>query len=475
MATVRPSELTSKIDDACPAICVDAISSGCFPSAASRLLRVSGESSSRTPADRQQHGLRRCRRWPGRGHRPGGPPRRSRRRCRAGVAAFGVARGPPAAPRGRRRPGRRRAARRRRRGRRAAGGSGEPELGALLGRPLLGLLVPLGGLEERDLGLGQGWCPAWALHCSAWASRTPRYSSLSGRPSESQASAAPLRWCRIRWPSMSSSSQARNRGQARASASWAISTTPASLVTSRDATSRSIRCSWSGSADSRRRGHPAADRLALGPGGHQPQHQVAQQVPLLGFDARVDLLGRLRDRAADATGRGVPGHGQRVALASLPRLQERVRQHRQCARRPLDLADQQVDETRLRSTARPAARAPRRRPAGLARSSPPAGAGRARAFARSRGRPRPRPAGPPASPRPAARARLAATSAAKKAPARPRRRTARRPPRTGRRGAPTARPGAASRQRLHRVLARGDDDDARPVPAQRRSDPRPHQ
>ena len=43
-----------------------------------------------------------------------------------------------------------------------------------------------------------------------------------------------LRWCRIRCPSTSSSSQARSRGQARASASWAISTTPASLVTSRD-------------------------------------------------------------------------------------------------------------------------------------------------------------------------------------------------------------------------------------------------
>ena len=45
---------------------------------------------------------------------------------------------------------------------------------------------------------------------------------------------------RIRWPSTSSSSQPRSRGQARASASWVISRTPSSLVTSRAPTSISI-------------------------------------------------------------------------------------------------------------------------------------------------------------------------------------------------------------------------------------------
>ena len=61
----------------------------------------------------------------------------------------------------------------------------------------------------------------------------------------------------MRWPSMSSSSQVRSRGQARASASWAISTTPASLVTRREPTSRSISCWWSGSAENSRRGSRA--------------------------------------------------------------------------------------------------------------------------------------------------------------------------------------------------------------------------
>ena len=63
-----------------------------------------------------------------------------------------------------------------------------------------------------------------------------------------------LRWCRIRCPSTSSSSQPCNRGQARASASWAISTTPASLVTRRELTRRSMRRSCSGSVDRSRRG-----------------------------------------------------------------------------------------------------------------------------------------------------------------------------------------------------------------------------
>ena len=60
--------------------------------------------------------------------------------------------------------------------------------------------------------------------------------------------------------------------------------------------------------------------------------------------ALVEPLGGLGDGLADAAGRGVARHGQRVALPALPRLTQRVRQQRQGARLALDVAHQQVDE-----------------------------------------------------------------------------------------------------------------------------------
>ncbi len=153
-----------------------------------------------------------------------------------------------------------------------------------------------------------------SCHSRAWARRTPRYSSLGGRPRESQASAVAERWCRIRWPSTSSSSQPRSRGQARASASWAISTTPSSLVTSRVATSRSTSSSWAGSGDDLAARQPGSDRFAFGAGGDEAEQEVVQGAPLVGVELAVQGLGGLRDRSADPAGGLVAGDGEGAAL-----------------------------------------------------------------------------------------------------------------------------------------------------------------
>ena len=81
-----------------------------------------------------------------------------------------------------------------------------------------------------------------------------------------------------------------------------------------------MRCSCSGADRQDATRHPAADRLALGAGRHQSEHQVAEQVLLVRVDAGVDRLGRSRHGAADAAGLGVPRHRQRAALTALPGL-----------------------------------------------------------------------------------------------------------------------------------------------------------
>ena len=155
----------------------------------------------------------------------------------------------------------------------------------------------------------------------------------------------------MRWPSTSSSSQVRRRGQARASDSWASSTVWSSLVTSRARDEQLdepfvFRVGGDGAA-----GDAAAHRFAFRGGRHQAQEQVAQQWLLCGGHLVVDLLGRLGDRAADPARVLVAGDGERAALAPLPRLVQRVRQQRQRPGLALDLPHQQIDQTRLQQQA----------------------------------------------------------------------------------------------------------------------------
>ena len=91
-------------------------------------------------------------------------------------------------------------------------------------------------------------------------------------------------------------------------------------------------------------GEPGADRFGGGSGRDQAEEHVAQQVAFGGVDLLVEGLGGLGDRALDAAGGLVAGHGQGVGLAAAPGLGQRVGQQRQRAGFVLDLAHQEIDQ-----------------------------------------------------------------------------------------------------------------------------------
>ena len=247
-----------------------------------------------------------------------------------------------------------------------------------------------------------------------------------------------MRWRRIRWPSTSSSSQPRRRGHARASASWASSTVPSSLVTSR------ARRGARSAARARVGGEQAPQVPGGGParlraGRDQPQQQVAQDAPLLGRRLVVDLLGRLRDRPADAAGLAVAGDGERPALAPLPGLRSA------CDNR--GSAPGSPSTSRTRRSTRPGSRSrppggpdPRLLLAARRRPSRPAGTGCARPAGRTPGVRKRRPGGRRAARPPAGRARRARRGQRRTGLVRRCRRTASSLPRTGRRRAPARDP-----------------------------------
>ena len=146
------------------------------------------------------------------------------------LGRFALAVGGDHSGRRRRRPGRRR--------RPAPGGVGGAGGHALVARrpgaPAPPLASAIDASRNCPLQLGEVRHAA-DCHSSVASSRAPRYSSVAGRPSDSQPSAAAERWRRIRCPAASSSSHERRRGHARASASWASSTLSSSAVTSRPA------------------------------------------------------------------------------------------------------------------------------------------------------------------------------------------------------------------------------------------------
>ena len=195
---------------------------------------------------------------------------------------------------------------------------------------------------------------------------------------------------------------------------------------------------WSCSAPTARTPtrHPAADRFALGAGRDQPQHQVPEQVLLIGSDAGVDRLGRPGDSPTNATGLGVPRHRQRRALPALPGLEQGVGQERQRTRRPLHLADEQVHQARLdEQSGLPGRRLDRLAQGHLAHATQQVQT----TFhepGEARGTPTPGRAGPRAVRRPRSRDPGTTRPGRSGTPrVRPRPRTARTPPRTGRRPA----------------------------------------
>ena len=68
---------------------------------------------------------------------------------------------------------------------------------------------------------------------------------------------------------------------------------------------------------------------------------------LLGIDASIDVLGRLGDRAANATAGPIAGHGEGMPLPSLPRLLQSMREEWQSTRFTLDLTNEEVDKAGL--------------------------------------------------------------------------------------------------------------------------------
>ena len=96
-----------------------------------------------------------------------------------------------------------------------------------------------------------------------------------------------------------------------------------------------------------RRAHPGADRLAAVVRRDEPQHQVAQHVLLARGQVAVEPLGGLGDGLPHAARRGIPLDGEGAALAAPPRLAQHVGQQGQRPGRALDLAHEQVDQSRL--------------------------------------------------------------------------------------------------------------------------------
>ena len=124
-----------------------------------------------------------------------------------------------------------------------------------------------------------------------------------------------------RRPSASSSSQPRNRGHSRSSASWATSTVPSLTVTRRSSASAS---STSGRpAGQLVEAHaPAHDRVSFSLAG-QPQEDPARDLPLRRVQPLVRALRESRHRAVDTADLLVGGEPQAPPVAALPQLQKR--------------------------------------------------------------------------------------------------------------------------------------------------------
>ncbi len=185
---------------------------------------------------------------------------------------------------------------------------------------------------------------AAARHSVAACSSAPRYSSESGRPSESHPSAAADRWRRTRCPAASSSSHAaqpwpcpRQRFVGELDAIVVGGDEAGAHEQAEDACTVGIAAERSG-------GDARAHRLAVGRRRDESHQQRAQLRPLLGGQALVEAVGGAGDGAPDLAGCPVRLDREHPSITPLPRFREGVRQQREGAGLALAVAYEQVDE-----------------------------------------------------------------------------------------------------------------------------------
>ena len=232
------------------------------------------------------------------------------------------------------------------------------------------------GGEERPFRVVEARCRPWR------PSRAQRPGGLPGTARWGRAPTVPTpgrpwpRWRCSRRPSRSSSSQARRRGHARQTASWAISTVSWSAITSRLATRASSTAGGGGVDGEVGAGDALADRVAGLGRDDQPQEQVAGRLATLGRQRVDDLVGGPGDRPLDAAHGAVAGGGEHRSLAPLIGFGQGVGQQRQGAG---------LDRRRRAPTDRPAPAPAAARPwrrglrsphAAAVRPSPPTGRSR---------------------------------------------------------------------------------------------------
>ena len=149
---------------------------------------------------------------------------------------------------------------------------------------------------------------------------------------------------------------ARSVGHSRISASWATSAVPSPRVTRRASARRSSSASTpratapSGPAR-RSRTRRRVSSIALAELG-QAQEQAARQRALLVGQRVDDRVGGRRDRRGDAAALAVALEGQRAPVAALPGGAQRVREQRQGAGLAGDVAQHELDQAGLEPQAR---------------------------------------------------------------------------------------------------------------------------
>ena len=318
-ASVRSSGLTSRSITRSPSPRSTPIAAGVRSSAASRLSRVCGVSSS-VDALRARAAAR------GRGR-----PRRARARRAAAASAAVASRACAGALVERDRAGDDSASASSTP--RPADDRSQPSLRALARRAARGEEVALDRVElavVRGRPLQRGGQPRAAVQLAGVA---PRVVPVA-RGLRAGARAAGV-------PAASSSSQPRSRGHSRSSASCATSTSSSPSVTRRSsastastsATSVAVRARRAGRAGGRPRRPSPVARPAAG-GSARASARSLRLEPL------VRALGQPRDRALHAAG-ALVGRRSRSALpvAVLPQLEQRRGQQRQRARLALDVGD----------------------------------------------------------------------------------------------------------------------------------------
>ena len=202
----------------------------------------------------------------------------------------------------------------------------------------------------------------------ASSSNVPRSSAPGSFLWDRQISAAPVSRSRRRIVTRSSSSHSMSFGQFHNSASWAISKcssppdSSAIALTSRAVFRRSITTSTLPRASTGVQfGLPDRFRhnLFAGSRARHFQQDRAKRELIIARQAVVHFVGCARERQAAAADLAIGVEGDPVALAEAPQLQQRELQQRQAGRLAENLFHQPIDQSRPRTSTRPAAPARR--------------------------------------------------------------------------------------------------------------------